>query len=165
MQARQEGSQTVPERPGGTWAALEHSTGARVPPDVCWLAAYLTNRCDVVSDGNTPRHRMHGRRVNTPVLEFVEKFLGNNEIGNGDSIWYFRWHAELMVKSSCRHRARAGDQDSCRKHQTNSRVEEMGCGPTTRNAGSSVVSGWNAFDFKSDWRGSRRWGPVLLEKC
>ena len=77
-QARQKGSQTVPERPpvGESQsngiieravgllagqartlkAALEHRTGARVPPDarvLCWLvefAAYLMNRCDVGSD-------------------------------------------------------------------------------------------------------------------
>ena len=81
-QARQEGSQTVPERPpvGESQsngiieravgfvagqartlkAALEHRTGARVPPDarkLCWLvefAACLMDRCDVGRDGKTP---------------------------------------------------------------------------------------------------------------
>ena len=33
-----------------------------------------------------------------------------------------RWHAELIVRSSGCHRARAFDQDSCRKHQKSSRV-------------------------------------------
>ena len=92
-QARQEGSQTVPDRPpveesqsNGVIecavglvagqartlkAALEHRIGTRVPPDAkkyCWLveyAAYLMNRCDVGSDGKTPLQRLHGRRDNT----------------------------------------------------------------------------------------------------
>ena len=83
-QARQEGSQTVPERPpvGESQsngiiertvgvagqaktlkAALEHRMENGVPPDariLCWLvefAAYLMNRCDVGSDGKTPLHK------------------------------------------------------------------------------------------------------------
>ena len=58
-------------------AALEHRIGTRVPPDariLCWLvvyAAYLMNRCDIGSDGKTPLQRLHGRRDNTPILEFV----------------------------------------------------------------------------------------------
>ena len=80
-QARQEGSQTVPERqPVGESqsngiieraaglvaghartlkAALDHRMGTRVPPDartLCGLveyAAYLMNRCDIGSDGKT----------------------------------------------------------------------------------------------------------------
>ena len=103
-QARQEGSQTVPERPpaGESWctgvvgravglvssqartlkAALEeHRIGTRVPPDariLCWLvefASYLMNRCDIDSDGKTPLHRLHGRKGNTPILEFGETIL------------------------------------------------------------------------------------------
>ena len=62
-------------------AALEHRTGARVPPDartLCWLvefAAYSMNRCDMGSNGKTPLQRLHGRRDNTPILEFGEKVL------------------------------------------------------------------------------------------
>ena len=102
-QARQEGSQTVPERPpmGESQsteiielamglvagqartlkAALEHRKGTRVPPDarkLCWLvesAAHLMNKCDIGSDGKTPLKRVHGRKDNTPVLEFGEKIL------------------------------------------------------------------------------------------
>ena len=83
-QARQEGSQTVPERPpvGESQsngiieravgpmagqartlkASLEQRIGTRVPPDartLCWLvefAAYLMNRCDTGSDGKTLLH-------------------------------------------------------------------------------------------------------------
>ena len=38
-----------------------------------WLvefAAHQMNRCDIGSDGKTPTHRLHGRRDNTPVLDF-----------------------------------------------------------------------------------------------
>ena len=33
------------------------------------------NRCDMGSDGKTKLHRLHGRKDNTPVLEFGEKIL------------------------------------------------------------------------------------------
>ena len=84
-QARQEGSQTVPERSPvedsqfngiiertvgfvagqarTLKAALEHRKGTRIPLDAripCWLvefAAYLLNRCDIGSDGKTLIHR------------------------------------------------------------------------------------------------------------
>ena len=55
-------------------AALEHRIETRVPPDariLCWLV----NRCDIGSDGKTPLQRLHGRRENTPILEFGEKIL------------------------------------------------------------------------------------------
>ena len=102
-QARQEGSQTVPERPPVVEsqshgiieravglvagqartlkAALEHRIGTRIPLDariLCWLiefAAYVMNRCVIGSDGKTPLQRLHGRRDNTPLLEFGEKIL------------------------------------------------------------------------------------------
>ena len=35
----------------------------------------LMNRCDTGSDGKTPLQRLHGRRDNTPILEFGEKIL------------------------------------------------------------------------------------------
>ena len=88
VQARQDGSSTVPERPpvGESQsngiieravglvasqartlkAALLCRIGTRVPPDtriLCWLvefAAYLMNRCDIGSDGKTTAHRLHG---------------------------------------------------------------------------------------------------------
>ena len=102
-QVLQERSQTLPERPpvGESQsngiieravglvvgqartlkAALEHRMAARVPPDariLCWLvefAAYLMNRCDIGRDGKTPQQRLHGRRDNTPILQFGEKSL------------------------------------------------------------------------------------------
>ena len=102
-QARQEGRQTVPERPPvgesqshgiaertaglvagqarSLKAALEHRVGVKVPPAariLCWLVeftAHLMNRCDIGSDGKTPIHTLHGRRDNTPILEFGENIL------------------------------------------------------------------------------------------
>ena len=62
-------------------AELEHRLGGQSPPDariLCWLvefAAYLMNRCDSGSDGKTPLHGLHGRKDNTPILEFGEKML------------------------------------------------------------------------------------------
>ena len=103
--ARQERTQTVPERPslgesqstgiieraGGLVAgqartlkaALEHRIGARVPPDasiLCWLVefdTYLMDTCDIGSDGKTPIHRLHGRKDNTPNLDFGERILSS----------------------------------------------------------------------------------------
>ena len=39
------------------------------------FAAYLMNRCAIGSDGKTPLQRLHGRKDNTPILEFGEKIL------------------------------------------------------------------------------------------
>ena len=32
------------------------------------IAAYLTNRCDIGSDGKTPMQRLHGRKDHRPIL-------------------------------------------------------------------------------------------------
>ena len=119
-QARQKGSQTVPERPpvgdnqfNGVIeravglvagqartlkAALEHRIGTRIPLDwLVELVAYLMNRCDIGSDGKTPLQRLHGRRDNTPILEFGEKILyipakpARGGSGNRDSIPECLW--------------------------------------------------------------------------
>ena len=99
-QARQEGSQTVRERPpvGESQsngmiertlglvagqartlkAALERWMGVKVSPDariLCWLvefAAYLMHR---FGNGKAPLHRLDGRRGNTSILEFGAKVL------------------------------------------------------------------------------------------
>ena len=124
-QARQEGSQTVPERPpvGDSQsngvieravglvagqvrtlkAALEHRMGTRIPPDariLCWLAefdAYLMNRCDIGSDGKTPLQRLHGRRDNTPILEFGEKILYMPAKPARGGKWEPRFHPRVFV--------------------------------------------------------------------
>ena len=123
--ARQEGSQTVPERPpvGDSQsngvieravglvagqartlkAALEHRIGTRIPPDariLRWLvefAAYLMNRCDIGSDGKTPLQRLHGRRENTPILEFGEKILYMPPKPARGRKWEPRFHPRVFV--------------------------------------------------------------------
>ena len=157
-QASQEGSQTVPERPpeGESQsngiiepavglvagqartlkAALEHRRGARVPPDartLCRLvefAAKLLNRCDIGRDGKTPLQRLHGRRANTPNVEFGEKILympvsPARGVGAAIPPRSVRWYAELVVRGSGCHRAGPGDQDKVGEHQKSSRVGEM----------------------------------------
>ena len=80
-------------------AALEHRIGTRVPTDAkisCWLvefAAYLMNRCDIGSDGKTPLQRLHGRRDNTPILEFGEKILTSAR----GRRWEPRFHPGVFV--------------------------------------------------------------------
>ena len=79
-QARQEGSQTVPERESSSgrepvrwnhrthggirgWSDQKHRIGVKVPLDariLCWLVACLMNRYDISSDGKTPIHRLQG---------------------------------------------------------------------------------------------------------
>ena len=83
--------------------ALEHRTGARVPPDariLCWLvefAAYLMNRCDIGRDGKTPLQRQHGRRDNTPILEFGEKILFMPAKPATGGKWEQRFHPGVFV--------------------------------------------------------------------
>ena len=146
-QARQEGSQTVPERPSGIIeravglvvgqartlkAVLEHRLWTRVPPDArtpSWpveLAAYMMNRCDIGSDGKTPLQRLHGRKDDTPILEFGEKILyipakpaTGGKVGHTIQSWSIRWNAELVVRGSVCHRARDGGQDTRSERQEN----------------------------------------------
>ena len=54
------------------------------------------------------RHRMHGRRVNTPFGEKVLHMPPSQreetiKLGTAIPSWYIRWHAELVVKCSSRH--------------------------------------------------------------
>ena len=84
-------------------AALEHRMGTGVPPDawiLCWLvesAAYLTNRCDIGSDGKTPMQRLHGRRDNTPILEFGKKILYMPAKPARGGKWEPRFHPGVFV--------------------------------------------------------------------
>ena len=160
-QARQEGSQTVPESPpvGESQsngiieravrlvagqartlkAALEHRTGTRVPPDariLCWLveyAAYLMNRCDIGSDG---------RRDNTPILEFGEKILCMPAKPARGRKWEPRFHPGVFVGmlNSSSEAVVVTEQGTAIKTQ-NPRVGEMGRGQNTWNTSCSMVSG------------------------
>ena len=111
--------------------APEHRVGIRVPPDasiLCCLvefALYLMNRCDIDSDGITSLRRLHGRKDNTPILEFGKKILfmvakpargGKQEPRFHPGV--FCWHAELVVRGC--HRARADDQDTRSEREENS---------------------------------------------
>ena len=88
----------------GQARALEHRTGARVPPDariLCWLVefvVYLMNRCDIGSDGKTPLQRLHGRRDNTLIiLEFGEKILYMPAKPATGGKWEPRFHPGVFV--------------------------------------------------------------------
>ena len=65
-QVRQEGSQTVPERP---------PVGESQSNEIIERAVGLMNRCDNGSDGKTSLQRLHVRRNNTPILELGERIL------------------------------------------------------------------------------------------
>ena len=120
-------------------AALEHRIGTRVPPDariLCWLveyAAYLINRCDIGSDGKTPLQTLHGRRDNTHISEIrredplhAGQASEREKVGTAIPSRSVCGDAELVIRSSGRHRARNGDQDTLSEHQENPRVREMG---------------------------------------
>ena len=84
-------------------AAIEHRIGTRVPTDariLCWLvelAAYLMNRCDIGSKGKTPLQRLHGRKDNTPILEFREKILYMPAKPARGGKWEPRFHPGVFV--------------------------------------------------------------------
>ena len=82
-------------------------------------AAYLMNRCNVDSDGKTPLQRLHGRRDNTPLLEFGEKIFAHagqaskrEKMGTAIPSRSVCGDAELVVRGSGCHRAGDGDQDT-----------------------------------------------------
>ena len=83
-------------------AALEPLFRTRVLPDariLCWLVelgAYLTNRCDIGSDGKTLQ-RLHGRRDTTPILEFGEKILYMPAKPARGGKWEPRFHPRVLV--------------------------------------------------------------------
>ena len=56
------------------------------------------NRCDIGSDGKTPLQRLHGRKDNTPILEFGEKILYMPAKPARRGNWEPRFHpGELVV--------------------------------------------------------------------
>ena len=195
VQARQEGSQTVPQRPPvgeslsngvieravGLVAgqartlktALEHRIGARVPPDariLCWLvefAAYLMNRCDIGSDGETPLQRLHGRRDNTPILEFGGRILHMPVKGGGK--WEPRFHPGVFVgvlNSSSEAvvvTEQDGDQDKVGEHQERdgTLAEHSRCEPLPGPQMAATLRSTS----KWEWRDPLRWCPETQERC
>ena len=75
-------------------------------------------------------------------------------------ILVFLLAAEPVVGSSSCHRAKAGDQDSCREHLTKSRVGEIGCG--MRAVPWSPDGSDNAFDVPSRHGEARGGGAPLF---
>ena len=132
-QARQEGSQTVPERPpvgesqsngiACGWARCRSGQDAEgVPPDarmLRWLvefAAYLMNRCDIGSDGKTPlqtTHRFWSLESGSCTCPPNQREEESGSRGSKSVCW----HAELTVRCSGCHGAGTGDQDKVGDHQ------------------------------------------------
>ena len=61
------------------------------------FAAFLMNRCDIGSDGKTPLQRLHGRKDNTPILEFGEKSLYIPAKPARGGKWEPRFHSSEAV--------------------------------------------------------------------
>ena len=59
---------------------------------VCWCAT-----CDIGSDGKTPMQRLHGRKDNTPILEFGEKILYMPAKPARGGKWEPRFHPGVFV--------------------------------------------------------------------
>ena len=147
-QARQEGSQTVPERPpvgegqsngiiertvglvAGQArtpnAAMEHRIGVKVPFDarlLCWLVEF---RC--VSDERA-RHRQRRKDADTQKTAWTKgQHTGSvhacqtsqrRKVGPANLSWIIHWNAELVIGSSGRHRARASNQNMCNERREN----------------------------------------------
>ena len=55
------------------------------------------NRCDIGRDGKTPLQRLHGRRDNTPILEFGEKILRMPAKSARGGKWEPRFHQGVFV--------------------------------------------------------------------
>ena len=135
-------------------AALEYRMGTRVPSDariLCWVvefAAYLMNRCDTGSDGKTPPLRLHGRRHNTPILEFGEKTLYMPAKPSRGRMWERQIHPGVfvgMLNSSSEAVVVTGQGTAIKTRSTNIRripESEMGRGQNARNASRAMVSGW-----------------------
>ena len=87
------------------------------------------NRCDTGSDGKTPLQRLHGRRDNTPILEFGERILYMPATPARGGKWEPRFHPGVfvgMLNSSSEAVVVTGDQDKVGEHQESARVGEMG---------------------------------------
>ena len=106
------------------------------------------NRCDVGSDGKTPLQRLHGRRDNTPVLEFGEKILYMPAKPARGGQWEPRFHPGVFVGmlNSSSEAVVVTEQGTANKTRSANvrRIpeSEMGRGQSTRNASRPMVPGW-----------------------
>ena len=160
-------------------AALEHRIGTRIPPDariLCWLvefAAYLTNKCDIGSDGETPLQRLHGRRDNTPILEFGEKILYKPAKPPRGGKWEPRFHPGVFVGklNSSAEAVVITEQWLLIKTRAANfrRIHESGRWDTDRILGMRAVS-WspdgthNAFGIQVGMERPQRWCLAPVEK-
>ena len=82
-------------------AALEHRIGGKVPSDIVLSGRVRCDsddiRCDIGSDAKTLLHRLHGRKDNTPILEFGEKVLYMPAKPGRGGKWEPRFHPGVFV--------------------------------------------------------------------
>ena len=154
------------------------------PPDarvLCWLvefASYLMNRCDIDSDGKTPLHRLHGRKGNTPILEFGEMILVHasqsskrRNVENRDPIP----ECLLACRTRCRKQWLSPSKDRRSKHGQRTSGESLSPRDATRTEHSEMRAvPWSpdgsdgAFDIQVGMDRpamvSRDPGEVLMEK-
>ena len=183
-QARPEGSQTVPQRPpvGESQsngiiertvellagqartlkAALEHRTGAKVPPDariLCWLvefAAYLMNRCDIGTDTQTAWTK--GQHTDSGIWKIwymPAKTSSAEKVGPTTLSWSTRW---IVTEQGSAIKTRAAN---VRRIIESERCDADGIlgmravrGPQTPVTTRST--------FKLAWRDTLRWCHVLV---
>ena len=158
-------------------SAQEHLIGTSLPPDariLCRMvefATHLMNRCDICSDGETPLQGLHGRKDNTPILEFGEKILFMPAKPARGGKWEPRFHPGVFVRrqrqwlspsKGCRsrHAQRTSGQSLSRRGGT--RTEYTGCEPFH---GLRMAATMHSIS-KPEWRGPRRPrlpGEVLME--
>ena len=96
------------------------------------FAAYLMNRCDIGIDEKTPLQRLHGRRDNTPILEFGERILYMSAKPARREKWEPRSHPRVFV----------GMLNSSSDAVVVTEQGQMGRWQNTRDAGHSVVPRW-----------------------
>ena len=93
------------------------------------------NRCDIGSDGKTPLQGCMGEGTTHRFWNLGRRSCTclPNQQGEYPLI------AELVIGSSCCHRARVGDRNTCGERQENASVAKMGRGANTRKASGPVV--------------------------
>ena len=121
------------------------------------FAAYLMNRCDTGSDAK--RHM--GERQHTDAGTRGEDFaharqaITRMKVGTAIPSWCVCWHAELVVRGSGCHRARAGWRS--RRAQRKS-GEFLSRRTPTKDSECELFRGLRIHStFQSEWRAALRW--------
>ena len=171
-QARQDGSQTLPERPPvgdrqsngiieravglvagqarTLKAALEHRIRARVPTDariLCWVvefAACLMNRCDIGSDGKPPLQRLHGEKgQHTDSGVWREDLVHARQTSERRKVGAaVPPTSVLLARRTHRQRQWFSPSRDWRPRQESARIGDVGRWQNTRDASHSVVPRW-----------------------